>query len=290
MGKILNLSTTLPALVRARHLEALEKMRPFEFSSLRIFPALVIIKFNCLACMILSGLFSTQKPGCAAPWRSALRGSRHTQEGRDGGYPDLSSPGHSRFSGSPSCAGFQEGLHGVGSVAMHLFITPRHNVRCGGAWSACCARGQAKSHALAAASPAAPPCSPHSCRCACAYIRCVQCVWCVRRGRCGHVSACAVPVSACAAQTCTCTARVSMCDACAKARAHHMVPHDLVTYWSSGSCSSVSECLVTSTSQRHACLAPSAAFIRARQRRWRRETWHRSASLWSYGLYSYGPI
>ena len=33
----------MAALVRARHLEAPEKMRPFEFSPLRIFPALVII-------------------------------------------------------------------------------------------------------------------------------------------------------------------------------------------------------------------------------------------------------
>ena len=43
MGKIQRLYALLTALVRARHLEAPEKMRPFEFSPLRIFPALVII-------------------------------------------------------------------------------------------------------------------------------------------------------------------------------------------------------------------------------------------------------
>ena len=43
MGKIQRLYAPLTALVRARHLEAPEKMRPFEFSPLRIFPALVII-------------------------------------------------------------------------------------------------------------------------------------------------------------------------------------------------------------------------------------------------------
>ena len=43
----------MAALVRARHLEAPQKMSPFEFSPLRIFPALVIIMIIIIMIMII---------------------------------------------------------------------------------------------------------------------------------------------------------------------------------------------------------------------------------------------
>ena len=51
----------MAALVRARHLEVQEKMTPFEFSLLRIFPALVIIIIIIIIVIIRLGIFFVQR-------------------------------------------------------------------------------------------------------------------------------------------------------------------------------------------------------------------------------------
>ena len=64
MGKIQRLYAPLAALVRARHLEAPEKMRPFEFSPLRIFPALVVIIIMIIMIIMIIirlGIFFVQR-------------------------------------------------------------------------------------------------------------------------------------------------------------------------------------------------------------------------------------
>ena len=106
-----------------------------------------------------------------------------------------------------------------------------------------------------------------ACMCVCAHAHMRACVWPSTRVLAGEPHSCLLILARARAPACAC------------AYAHHILPHDLVTYCSSGSCSSASECLVTSASQWQACSGPSEAFIRATHRRWSRRTWHLSASL-----------